>query len=496
MNPQTYVRRWCVSVVALATMTVGLIFMASCGGNALIQPLGGGFSNSSLNGQYVFAVSGVGVNQAGGVSAFSEVVTFTADGSGHLTGVIDDFAQSGGPFSDTTTGSYSISRDGTGSITLNFSPTNTNYAITMIDDSHFYVMEEDIFATSSGYGEKQDTSAFAAVPTGAFVFKAHNLRTTSRVGELVIAGGGGVTGTEDLLTSGLLSQNKPITGNFSTTPPDPNGRGQFSLSDNSVFEYYVVNASKIRFLTLNGASLEIGQAEVQTGAPFSLATLGSGNSYVFGSSGDTGFSLGIHSGGVFTSNGAGEVTGGMVDIVADANLSSGIAVNSGTYTLDPTSGRGQLDLTFSGSANLEHIFWMVSPTKAYFLVNSSSAVEDGVFNLQTGGPFSNSSLSGQAALVMDGTDTTYKDRTGVFQPTSGGGLKWKQTANAFDPVAGGLITETGTNGSATVDASGRATVTVSGVTGSLVFYLISPNNGVMVQEDADIGGAFSQQASQ
>jgi hypothetical protein len=39
-------------------------------------------------------------------------------------------------------------------------------------------------------------------------------------------------------------------------------------------------------------------------------------------------------------------------------------------------------------------------------------------------------------------------------------------------------------------------VTVNGVTNNLVFYLSSPGAGFMVQEDADIGGAFTQQASQ
>jgi len=47
-----------------------------------------------------------------------------------------------------------------------------------------------------------------------------------------------------------------------------------------------------------------------------------------------------------------------------------------------------------------------------------------------------------------------------------------------------------------VAANGRVTVTVNGVTNSLVFYLSGPNTGVMVQEDANIGGAFSQQAGQ
>jgi len=47
----------------------------------------------------------------------------------------------------------------------------------MIDDSHFLCIEQDVFATTSGFGEKQDTTALTAAPSGNFVFKAHNIDT-------------------------------------------------------------------------------------------------------------------------------------------------------------------------------------------------------------------------------------------------------------------------------------------------------------------------------
>jgi hypothetical protein len=99
---------------------------------------------------------------------------------------------------------------------------------------------------------------------------------------------------------------------------------------------------------------------------------------------------------------------------------------------------------------------------------------------------------------MDGFDVAFKDRVGLFKPTSSG-FNWNQAANSFDtsifpPVA--TLTSLPTNGTYQVSANGRVTVTVNNVTPSLVFYLSSANTGFMVEEDADIGGAFSQQASQ
>ena len=77
-------------------------------------------------------------------------------------------------------------------------------------------------------------------------------------------------------------------------------------------------------------------------------------------------------------------------------------------------------------------------------------------------------------------------------------FKWTQAANSFDPTVfdGGLPSATGTNGTYQVSSNGRATVTVNNVDNAIVFYLSSANSGFMVQENADIGGAFSQQASQ
>ncbi len=97
---------------------------------------------------------------------------------------------------------------------------------------------------------------------------------------------------------------------------------------------------------------------------------------------------------------------------------------------------------------------------------------------------------------MDGFDVAFKDRVGLFKPTSGG-FNWNQAANSFDATTGiGNPSTLPTNGTYQVSSNGRVTVTVNNVTSSLVFYLSSANSGFMVQEDADIGGAFSQQASQ
>jgi hypothetical protein len=484
--------------MALAAIAIVLTAVGCGNGGGLIHSLPGGFSNASLNGQYVITQTGIGVNQQLTASdPFSETIVFTADGNRNLNITVDDFDQVGGPFTNPPlTGTYSISPDGTGSLSFN----GSHYAITMIDDNHFYVIQQDKFATASGFGEKQDTTAFSAAPSGTFVFRAHDLifvslvvSSSSRVGRVTITNGA-ISGTEDLLTLGLLSSPESIASTVSMNVPDTNGRGTFTLDDGSSFNYYVVNAGKFHFMSNStSGSLEIGQAEAQTGGPFSVATLAAGASYVFGSSGDTSFAAGIHSAGVFTTDGNGNITAGAVDFVQDATVNSNLVVSGGTYTLDATRGNGEIDLTVS-VGTIKQKFWMVNGTRAYFLADSTAAVEDGTFSLQQGAPFS--ALGSQAAFVMDGFDVTFKDRVGAFQPTSSG-FKWNQAANAFNDTIGvGTLTTTATNGTAQVSSNGRVAVSVNGVTNNLVFYLSSPGTGFMVQEDADIGGSFTQQASQ
>jgi hypothetical protein len=181
-----------------------------------------------------------------------------------------------------------------------------------------------------------------------------------------------------------------------------------------------------------------------------------------------------------------------VDYVQDTTVNSNLAVSGGTYTLAP-NGRGTINLILAGGTISPQIFWTLNGTRAYFLVNSTLAVEDGTFSQQQGAPFT--ALSSQAAFVMDGFDVSYKDRVGAFKPTSSG-FNWNQAANSFDVNLGGNPSALGTTGTYQVSSNGRVTVSVNNVTPSLVFYLSSANTGFMVQEDADIGGSFSQQASQ
>src|SRR5215470_1626070 len=121
-------------VSALVAVTIILLLAAGCGNsNGLPQVIGGGFTKSSLKGQYVMSQTGTGVDQLDAlINPFSETIVFTSDGNGNLNLLVDDFNQAGSLFHDTNLpGTYTMNSSGSGVLTFNFgSGVTTNYAIT------------------------------------------------------------------------------------------------------------------------------------------------------------------------------------------------------------------------------------------------------------------------------------------------------------------------------------------------------------------------------
>lgn len=492
------------AVRAMAALGVAatLLLAAGCGSSFQLPGHGTnlGFSNASLNGQYAFTSRGVGSPDGVNSYYFIEGGIFTADGNGNITAGTDDFVENFQQFSDSITGTYTINGDGSGDLQFNFpAGGSSGYHITFSDSSHFYMEEADGFGTSGGSGEKQNTSAFSSIPSGTFVFRMHDLAAgNSKVG-VTNWSAGQITGTEDVLSGGALSSGVSISGSAGA-PGITTGRGTMTTTDStglSSYVYYVVNSNKLRFLNVTASvSLAIGQAETQIGAPFSLASLN--GAYVFGSAGETANVDGIHTVGMFTTSGSGSVTGGSFDFVQDGNPVTNVSLNSGTYTLN-SAGRADVVLNLSTGATNEKIMWLVSPSRAYFLINDPVNIEDGTLDQQTGA-FSNGTMSGQYGLLMDGIDTTaqfpYRDRVGTWTPSGSGAVSTNYVASGFaTSPPGGSANPVSSSGTYSVAGNGRATASINNLSNNLIFYLSSNNSGYMLQADAgvDIGGTFSQQ---
>jgi hypothetical protein len=414
-----------------------LTFLVACGsgtnagfGTSTV----GDFSNSSMTGKYTYEIVGSDLGTQGlSFTPFREAGVFTADGKGNISMGEDDFSE-GTLLQEhmITSGNYSISNDGTGDATLNFANGGgVHVDITVANGSLVYLVVDTIgpqgtalFANGYGTAQQQTASAFAAPPSGTFVFRRHAVtasqaNSVSAVG-LITVSGGVVSGTEDVNQLGSISQRTITSGVFNT--PDSQGRGTGSLTDNTsattTFAYYVVNSSTVRLFSTDTGIGGLGEAEAQSGGPFSATSLSGG--YAFGADGDdsvTGLG-GTKAVGRFTAS-SGSLTDGAFDSNVDGNPTTNASF-TGMYTV-ASNGRGTASPT---GVTLPLIFYLVSPSRAYFLVNDPTVVEDGTADAQQTSTFSNSTMKAQFAFYMDGFDTSPDlwDRVGWLRGDGSGNL--------------------------------------------------------------------------
>lgn len=462
---------------------LSLFVATGCGGGGSIvlpNPTGN-YSAASLSGSYVYQIHGFSLAV---LLPYREVGVFTADGAGNITGGSDDFS-AGGVVSHNITGSYQVFRDGTGSITIN--PTalgQITFAITLASPSKVYLMEADNFADGAGVAELQ--SSASTMPSGPFVYRLHQIalntqNPVSEVGGINITAGA-VTGNVDQNLGGTSSQ---LTLTGSVGAPAALGRGTGSFTDNTNFTtsfiYYIVNSGKLALLVSNGGVIESGSAEAQTGA------VGNGlsGSYAFGSRGDLA--------GLFdTAATVGQLSasgGGTISSYVSESMQLGGYSNlndTGTYVTQP-NGRVAVTLTSSG---VQEVFWMVNPSRAFFLVNDPNRVEDGTADLQTVGTFSASTFHQQYAVVMDGIGSDVflnpevLARIGTAQFNGSSKLAISELANASNSNVGAQ-SPGGISGNYQVAANGRIVANLSSQTAplTLVMYAVSGSDAYALQVD-------------
>jgi hypothetical protein len=480
--------------LVLAILSVVVSLTIGCGSDNGVPGFipKGNFSLASLSGQYVYTVSGLDFSISSGGVPYRQAGVFTADGNGNITTSTDDFTEGSGISTTSSTGSYKINVDGTGVLNLNSALGSLTFAITMASNSKVYLIEGDSPLNAAGLAEKQDTSALSAAPTGTYAFLFHTIGGTSvgRIGVLT-SNNGSLSGLQDINNSGSFS-SPSITAGVLNTPSDPTiGRGTGSFTDNTTthFNYYIVNANNIRFLTSDLGAVGIGRAEKQSGTP---ALSGS---YAFGTSGDTASFLGgVNTVGRFTAGNA-AITGGALDTVQDGNNAAN-AQFTGSF-IQNGNGRATATFNFSGGTANE-VIWMVSPSRGFMLVNDPNTVEDGTLDLQQSTSFSATSLNGQYAFLNSGFTINGAafplDRVGTFIPDGSGKLNLNETVNSSGNVTGGQVF----SGTFQVSGNGRAMATINQVSltnNDFVFYLISGTDAYVLQNDAgvQISGAISKQ---
>ena len=458
-------------------------------------------NNAKLNGQYAFLFTGF--NSAGPMSI---VGSFTADGNGNLIAGNADVVIVGGTRTNQglTQSTYTVGSDNSGTMRLNTAvnfPTDSfsfsfSFALDSFSSSRGVAVGGSLIEsgstdeTGTGFFLKQDPAAFStAAISGGYAFGLSAAGTglgsnlTAVLGRFTASNGLLSAGQIDLLgTPGPPPAGQPFTGTYSV---DERGRGGAVLNisgqpNPSNFILYVVSSNESIWMDTGGTGAT-GMALQQSSAPFTTNSL-KGTS-LFGAAGGgfapgNGYEQNDVNVGEFQFDGVGNL-----DLTGDENY-FGIPMPgekiSGTYTVD-ANGLGRGEMNYACGSNP---FYLVSPGKG-FILTGCDVFQFGIFEEQTGAPFSNASFSGNYALgtlaLFPGLDTSFV--VGVLAADGAGNLSGRSA------TAAGSQTFTGTY---SVDASGRVTLAItptSGTPSNMVFYLISPWKAVGTQMDLGMRNA-------
>jgi hypothetical protein len=315
-----------------------------------IPPPTGSFSNSNLNGTYVFSVSGIDSQGA----PYAVVGTFAANGSGGITaGTIDvnDADLSSGPVADsaiTGSSSYKIGVDGRGEVALGTSPLGTiTLDFVLQDSSHGLLTEFDSSATGSGTLDLQTT----ATPSGAFAFNfsgsdfsnGTSADPFATVGNFTIGSNGAITGLQDLTDNSIAYPNQSLSGTVvagpSTTPGTTlttPGLGPLT------FDVFVIDSTHLKFIEMDPSKNMVGDAYAATSTTVPSGTL------AFTLAGSyPGPDTVSATGGFMVTDGSGNITSASSFDVNNGGttVSQQSAGFSGTYT---AAGAGRYTLALSG----------------------------------------------------------------------------------------------------------------------------------------------------
>ncbi len=406
-------------LLPLVTILLASLTAACNNGGTIVgpppPPPTGNFSNASLKGQYAFSMSGTELcgPSPGFSTFFARAGSFTADGSGHISGGVEDVNVCTGvgtlPF---TSGTYSISADGRGTLNLTNSTGTTSYSLTLTSPTQGFVAQTDGNATASGSLQRQNPAAFSnpAIANG-YVFDVFGASSASNpesiIGRFDADGAGNISlglydsneaGTpsgQQLFPAGALYQFDHTFGQ--------SGRGVANIAGHN-FAFYVVDATRLKLVGTDFPEVFSGEVFAQRNIVFSDASLNSGFAFLLGGSSSSGP---IATAGRFTADGVGNLS----EIFLDENnnrtvtlLPSQGGTVAGTYTVD-ANGLGGGVATWTDSkvpGSFDFIFYLISPTEAVFQETDIGITSDGTLLAQAAGPITPASLAGDFASVLSG----------------------------------------------------------------------------------------------
>ncbi len=492
------------------------------------------YSDLSLNGPYAFSYTG---NDESGYLAAAG--SFLADGQGHITSGVEDVDSflHGLAGAAPISGTYSVGNDGRGTATITRGQITERWRFALTTGLHAALTLSEPNATGGGTIDQQSVGALSNSPsviTGPYAFKllgadaSANRAPLGMAGEFSADGGGNVLAAGGTLidvndNGTITSADTSLNGVYAFDPNNPDsGRGTITLSSTPTgpreYAFYAVStavdpstsASYVTQMHL----IEIDNAGYVAGDMFSApsaSALGSGDlsaanyAFTYGGSSSSGA---YAAGGVFTSNGSGGVTGGVLDTNDAGTTVLNTTISGCTSTLDATNRRIALTCT-AGGASPQFAIYQTSLGSAVMLEIDSIAVATGTAYAQCG-PSSAACAAAtpaisanSAALGLIGQGIFHNSPSLYQQDIDGqisigtGVTPGSIDINNFTATFVGDPISAVTLGTASSLGRGTTVVTAStpAATYNLIYYLVDDKTALVFDQDTTyvLRGTFAQQ---
>lgn len=473
------------------------------------------YSDHSFNGPFAFSY--VGDDSTGFLAVAGSL---TADGNGHILSGIEDmdsFSAGASTQIPITGGTYLVGADGRTTAVLNtFRQSGIRLQFALTTNQHGLLIRFDKNTTGSGTIDEQDLDALTnslSVVSGPYVFGVFGadaqFAPMGIAGRFSADGSGHIPATGTVLDANdngtVTTMDTSLSGSYSIDLANVgSGRGVLSLLSTTTkqiqYTFYIVDGTHMHVVETDGNAYLAGDVfSAPAGSSFSSASLASGN-YVFTGGGMSG-SGAYTAGGVFASDGNGNVSGGVLDTNNVGTVALNTSVGSCPYATDSATGRIDLKIytgsgtcpSGSNSSISEFAVYQTSLGSALLLELDANAISSGLAYQQTGAPVAvlgNFALNLAGQGIFRNAPASYQPHvegqatlTGAYVPTGNLDINNYSSVYASDPM-----TTTNSALSAPDSIHGRGTAafagTDPGVTYKLVYYVIDSNTALLFDQDS------------
>jgi len=477
------------------------------------------YSNASLSGPYAFSYSG---NGSAGFQAFAG--SFVADGNGNIVSGVEDIDGFTGGVSTqvaiNTGSTYVVTPDGRGTITLNpGTQTSSTLEFVLTTNQHASMIRFDTGATGSGSIDQQnltDLSNTDIVISGPYVFNVSGadpaFKPAGIAGKFVTDGFGNISGLDSIvdINDGGVSQTEgALIGCSGCYGFDPTfagtGRGTITITSTDTgshqYAFYILDSTHLHLIEIDKNGFLVGEMfSAPTGNSFSTASLAKG-SYVF-TAGGTSKNGAYAAGGIFNSDGAGNISGGIFDNNDAGTFTTNSTVKACPYTVDQATGRIQMAVSFGNNGNctegnsqtLEFAAYQTAKGDLLMLGLDASPIASGLAFPQTAAP---ATPVGSFAANLAGQGIVHS-APGSAQQDVGGQLTMEGLTftdgsldiNNFNAVffSDPVNTTTSTIVAPATNGRGTALINVNNPKAhyTLVYYVIDNNTALLLDQDSTL----------